>query len=87
MSVIKLFVQQQCAKCPQAKELGQALRQEGCTVLEYDVGTTEGLAEATFYGVQATPTFIVEDDQENMIADFRGTLPVKDELRQIATAR
>ncbi len=42
---------------------------------EYDVQTAEGLAEAAFYGVKATPSFIVEDSDENILGDFRGQVP------------
>ena len=61
MGIIKLFVQSRCPKCPQAKQVGNALKEEGFKVLEYDLETADGLAEASFYGVQSTPTFILED--------------------------
>jgi thioredoxin-related protein len=44
-------------------------------VLCYDLDTADGLAEASYYGVLSTPTMIIEDDNENMLADFRGTVP------------
>jgi thioredoxin-related protein len=83
MGVIKLFVQGQCSKCPQAKEVGNSLKKEGFNVLEYDVETVEGLAEASFYSVQATPTFILEDQEENTVADFRGEVPAYEKIKQI----
>lgn len=83
MGTIKLFVQQQCSRCPQAKELGSALKKEGFLVEEYDVQTSDGLAEASFYSVQATPTFILEDEQENTIADFRGQVPSVDQIKKL----
>ena len=70
MGVIKVFWQNQCPRCPQAKEVGNLLKKEGFNVLDYDIETAEGLAEATFYGIQSTPTFILEDPEENTIADF-----------------
>ena len=39
MGVIKLFVQQKCHKCPQAKEVGNTLKDEGFEVKEYDIQT------------------------------------------------
>ena len=83
MGTIKLFVQGQCSKCPQAKELGAVLKQDGFTVMEFDVGTADGLAEASFYSVQATPTFILEDREENPVADFRGEVPPIDRIKEI----
>ena len=82
MPTIKIFTKQQCPRCPQAKQLGAELQQEGRSVLYYDVETVDGLAEATFFSVQATPTIIVEDADENMLADFRGQVPTREELLQ-----
>ena len=75
MGIIKVFLSNSCPKCPKAKEVGDILRSHGFKVVNYDVGTVEGLAEATFYSVQSTPTFILEDPDENTIADFRGEVP------------
>ena len=86
MGVIKLFVQGACPKCPQAKKFGELLRQEGYTVEEFDVETADGLAEASFYSVQSTPTFILEDKGENRIADFRGQVPGIDAIRQLMSS-
>ncbi len=83
MGVIKLFVQSTCVKCPQAKQMGTVLQQEGYRVEEYDVETADGLAEASFYSVQATPTFILEDQDENTVADFRGKIPSLDTVKQL----
>lgn len=83
MGVIKLFVQSRCARCPQAKQVGIELTQEGFKVLEYDVSTADGLAEASFYSVQATPTFIIEDKHEKTVADFRGVVPTVQQIKEI----
>ncbi len=83
MGIIKLFVKNNCHRCPQAKKLGSDLKSEGYNVVEYNVETAEGLAEASFYSVQATPTFILEDDRENELADFRGQVPVAGEIKEI----
>ncbi|HUT84373.1 MAG TPA: thioredoxin family protein [Thermodesulfobacteriota bacterium] len=83
MEKVKLFWKVECPKCPQAKVLGNILRKEGLEVIDYDIETVDGLAEATYYGVLSTPTLIVEDPAENPIADFRGTIPSPDEIRKI----
>ena len=83
MGVIKLFVQGQCSKCPQAKAVGNDLKKEGFHVQEYDVETADGLAEASFYSVQSTPTFILEDREENHIADFRGDVPALQQIKEL----
>jgi len=86
MSIIKLFVQKTCAKCPQAKQVGAALQGEGFQVVEYDVATPEGLAEATFYSIQATPAIIIEDQHENTVADFRGEVPTVEKIKDIISS-
>ena len=83
MGHIKLFVQGRCAKCPQAKQVGETLKDDGFNVMEYDVETADGLAEASFYSVQATPTFVLEDQDENLVADFRGEVPGVDTIKEL----
>lgn len=83
MPTIKIFTKKQCPRCPQAKDLGRELEQDGCSVRAYDVETADGLAEATFFSVQATPTIIVEDAEENVIAEYRGEVPPRDEILNI----
>ena len=75
MAKIKIFVQARCARCPQAKQVGAELAQQGYTVLEYDVGTADGLAEAQLFSVQATPSIIVEADDESVLGEFRAEIP------------
>ena len=59
------------------------LLQEGIEVLYYDIDTADGLAEASFYGVLSTPTMIVEDSEEQTLADFRGTVPSINQVKEI----
>ncbi len=87
MSIIKIFTKQDCPRCPQAKQLGAEMEQNGHSVLSYDIETLDGLAEATFFSVQATPTIIVEDADENVVADFRGQVPTREELLQTINAQ
>jgi hypothetical protein len=58
------------------------LRIEGVRVIDYDLGTIEGLAEAIFCGVMATPTIIVEDGENNELAAWRGTVPTPQEIQK-----
>jgi hypothetical protein len=59
---------------------------EGVKVIDYDMGTIEGLAEAAFYGVMATPTIIVEDREDNELAAWRGTVPTPQEIKAVLGA-
>lgn len=83
METIKLFVKEGCGLCPSAKEVGARLTQEGLQVQCYDLDTADGLAEASYYGILSTPTMIIEDDNETLLADFRGIVPT---VRQIKNA-
>ena len=87
MPIVKIFTKKECPRCPQAKQLGAQMEKDGCSVLYYDVETVNGLAEATFFSVQATPTIIVEDADENVLADFRGQVPTREELLQRINAQ
>jgi hypothetical protein len=66
--------------CPVAKKLGEHLAAENIGVQHYNVETADGLAEATFYHVMALPTILVEDEDENGIGEWRGSVPRIDEV-------
>ena len=83
MGMIKLFIQQKCNKCPQAKEVGNTLKNDGFEVMEYDIQTADGMAEAAFHSIQTTPAIILEDSDENIVADFRGEIPTLQEVKEI----
>ncbi len=74
---IKLFVKRSCPRCPQAKALTQGLT----AVEQYDMDQVNGLAEAAFYGVLATPSIIVTDETGKEVASWRGEVPSKAELK------
>jgi glutaredoxin len=85
MRTVKIFIKADCSRCPQAKQAGSALKDEGFSVTQFDVGTTDGLAEGAYYSVQATPTVIIEDQHEAIIGDFRGEVPPVQTLREMLT--
>ncbi len=82
MEQVKIFLKGNCPKCPAAKEIGRALKKEGISVIHYDLDTLEGLAEASFYSILATPSFIIEDEEEREVAGWRGVIPTLEELKQ-----
>ena len=49
-------------------------------VLDYNVGTADGLAEASFYSVMSLPTVVVEDSLENGVGEWRGDVPGMEEV-------
>jgi len=82
MGSVKIFTKAKCPKCPAAKEMGMALKKEGVEVLNYDLDTIDGLAEASFYSVLSTPSVVIEDEEEREMASWRGIVPTLQEVRQ-----
>ncbi len=83
MGTVKIFYKDDCAICPQAKKLGENLRQKNIAVVDYNVETADGLAEASFYSVMALPTIVVEDGAENGIGEWRGNVPKMEEVLEV----
>ena len=79
MKTVTIFTTSSCPRCPGAKDLGARLERKGVPVTWYDVGTAEGLAEATFHHVFATPALLVVEE-EVVIAAWRGVMPNEDEV-------
>lgn len=74
---IKLFVKDDCPRCPAAKHACEGL--DGVEV--YDVSDMDGLAEAAFHSVLSTPTVLVVDMSGAEIAAWRGEAPDRGSLR------
>ncbi len=83
MGSIKIFIKDECPKCPAAKEMGGILQGNGLQVLYYDLETPDGLAEAAFYSVLSTPTIIIEDKNEKVLAGWRGSVPTLQEIQGV----
>ena len=75
--LIKLFVKDDCPKCPAAKHACEGL--DGVEV--FDVTDMDGLAEASFHSVLSTPTVLVLDSEGLEIAAWRGEAPERTALR------
>ncbi len=86
MGYIKIFTKTECPKCPAAKEIGGILQQGGLRVAYYDIETPHGLAEAAFYSVLSTPTIIIEDENEKVVAGWRGLVPTLQEIEGLIRA-
>jgi glutaredoxin len=82
MGSIKIFTKAKCPKCPAVKEMGTELKKEGVPVLNYDLDTIDGLAEASFYSVLSTPSIIIEDEEERELMSWRGVVPTLQEVKQ-----
>jgi glutaredoxin len=86
MGSIKIFTKRECPKCPAAKEIGDILHQEGLPVHYYDLETPSGLAEAAFYSVLSTPTILIADEDERILAGWRGSVPTLQEIQGLIRA-
>ena len=82
MGSVKIFTKAKCPKCPAAKEMAKTLKSEGVRVLNYDLDTIDGLAEASFYSVFSTPSIIIEDEEEKEMASWRGIVPTVQEVKE-----
>lgn len=75
MVKLKLFSKNGCKMCEEAKGILLKTYMEGIHLEVYEIDQPSGLAEATFYGVKALPTIILEDENENVIREWRGRIP------------
>jgi len=82
MGSIKIFTKAKCPKCPAVKEIGTELKREGLPVLNYDLDTIDGLAEASFYSILSTPSIVIEDEEEREVISWRGVVPTLHEVKQ-----
>jgi hypothetical protein len=78
---IKLFVKDDCPRCPAAKQACEGI--DGIEV--YDVGQVDGLAEASFYNILATPSVLVLDSDGREVDSWRGAVPDRAMLARYAT--
>jgi len=76
---VKLFVKDDCPRCPAAKQALDGL--DG--VLVYNVDEIDGLAEASFYSILATPSALVVDADGNEIESWRGVVPDRVRIRSL----
>lgn len=87
--ILKFFTQPTCPKCPTAKKLFVELKTQSASwriklkTEEYDTTTVDGLAEASFYTVMATPTILLCSDEGKVIKDWRGVVPLLTEITRL----
>ncbi len=78
--ILKIFVRPNCPNCPPAKKLGEEIEKSGNPKIKvewYNSETVDGMAEAAFYQVMATPTLLLLNDEEKIIGEWRGKAPVE----------
>jgi len=84
---IKLFTQENCPKCPLAKDIVEAFAGKSHAICEsFDITEVEGMVEANFHGVMATPTTLIVDDSDSEIFSWRGEAPDANKMAEIFIA-
>ncbi len=81
MSKVKIFWQETCPNCPQAKELGKKLAASGVAVEYHNIRDSAGLTEAVMHGVMTTPSVVIVADDDSEKAVWRGSTPKFDEVK------
>lgn len=79
---IKIFWQPECPKCPEAKELGEALKKEGHDVEFHNVKEVDGLSESLFYDVLSTPSIVVVENGDKKAAWY-GNIPEYKDIKDV----
>jgi hypothetical protein len=79
---VKLFTKHDCPRCPAATHACEGIE----SLQVYDLMDIDGLAEAAFYNVMATPTVLVLNADGAEVAAWRGEAPSRAELRAVAVA-
>jgi hypothetical protein len=82
---VKLFTQPYCPKCPSAEVLVDIVYSYSAinlidTIFYHDIRTPDGLAEAAFHNVMSTPTIIILDGHDRILARWNGEVPTREEF-------
>ena len=81
--IVKIFVRDNCPKCPKAKDVGKALEGKNTADVRYfNVSDADGLAESVFYDVLSTPSIVVVDKNDKEVVGFRADVPALEELEK-----
>ena len=79
---LKLFTQATCSRCPAAKQVVKEVEHK-VKVEQYDIKTEDGLAEALQYDVMATPSIIIIDHDDNVLAEWKSKVPTLEDLNKV----
>lgn len=63
MAEINIFIKADCPQCPQAKNFGNKLEEEGFTINYCDLDTPAGFAKAVKLKVKSLPTIMVINEE------------------------
>jgi len=77
--IVKIFWQGKCPKCSPAKEVGKELDEKGIAVEYHDIQSIDGMSEALYYNILASPSVVIADGDDE-IASWRGSVPTVEEI-------
>lgn len=73
--IFKIFIRRAgCSKCHEVLKWCKTFKNKGVQFELYDLDTTDGLGEASYYGVMSVPTIIEtdpDDDEINRFTDLK----------------
>ena len=78
---VKVFIQNGCPKCPEAKKLAEKIK-DRVEVILYNTETSNGLAEASYYQIMTTPAFLIVNGLDEPIKFWPKT-PNKKEILEV----
>ena len=79
---VKIFWQEQCPNCPTAKELGKELEKKNIDVELKNIKGADGLADAVFYNVMATPSVVICDESGESVKEWLAEIPKIEEVME-----
>lgn len=80
--ILKLFTQPSCPRCPVAKTVVKQVEHK-VKVESYNIKTVEGLTEALEYNVLSTPSIIVFNHDNDILARWHGETPSLEDLNNV----
>ena len=80
--MVKMFTQASCPRCPAAKKVVTQVAHK-VQVEEFDIKTPDGLAEALSFGIMATPSVVILDEEENVVKEWNGVAPTLEEINTL----
>lgn len=78
--LLKVFVKEDCPNCQAAKEIAQRFPFSRL----FDLGDSDGLAEAAFHSVLCTPSMVLVDENNTVIHSWRCHVPRHTEITNYA---
>ena len=79
MQHLKVFVKQDCQKCPAAKEVASRFP----ATETYDIEQADGLAEAAYYSVLCTPSIVIVDESGSEVFETRECRHLKADIKPV----